>query len=120
MVSWFISPWEAARFSMEAQRLIALQFFGFAFPQAQPKKQSREERASGEGNAALPRQAPTIAFAEDVVTASKAMEPAQKKTVAGRNNKAMGTRKRKSKARKQKNESCPVGFAAPTRREGKL
>jgi hypothetical protein len=53
------------------------------------------------------------------VTASKAMEPAQKKTVAGRNNKAMGTRKRKSKARKQKNESCPVGFAAPTRREGK-
>jgi hypothetical protein len=107
MVSWFISPWEVARFSMEAQRLIALQFFGFAFPQAQPKKQSREERASGQGNAAVPRQAPTIPFAEDVVTPSKRMEPAQKKTVAARNNmqiqkKAMGTKKRKSKARKQK------------------
>jgi hypothetical protein len=85
MVSWFIS-WEAARFSMEAQRLIALQFFGFAFPKAQPNKQSCEERSSGEENATVPRQAPTIAFAEDVVTPSKGIRPAQKRTVAARSN----------------------------------
>jgi hypothetical protein len=107
MVSWFILPWEAARFSMEAQRLIALQFFGFAFPKAQPNKQSCEERSSGEENATVPRQAPTTAFAEDVVTPSKGIRPAQKRTVAARSNrqirkKAIGTRKRKSEARKEK------------------
>jgi hypothetical protein len=82
MVSWFISPWEAARFSMEAQRLIALQFFGFAFPKAQPNKQSCEERSSGEENATVPRQAPTIAFAEDVVTPSKGIRPAHRKELS--------------------------------------
>ena len=30
MTLWFISPWEAARFALEAQRLIAVQFFPFA------------------------------------------------------------------------------------------
>jgi hypothetical protein len=30
MSSWFISPWEATRFSLEAQRQIALLFFPFA------------------------------------------------------------------------------------------
>jgi hypothetical protein len=30
MSLWFISPWEAARFALEAQRLIAVQFFPFA------------------------------------------------------------------------------------------
>jgi hypothetical protein len=29
MSSWFISPWEAVRLSLEAQRLIAVQFFPF-------------------------------------------------------------------------------------------
>ena len=30
MTLWFISPWEAARFALEAQRLIAVQFLPFA------------------------------------------------------------------------------------------
>jgi hypothetical protein len=30
MSLWFISPWEAARFALEAQRLIAVQFSPFA------------------------------------------------------------------------------------------
>jgi hypothetical protein len=96
MVSWFISPWEAARFSMEAQRLIALQFFGFAFPKTQPGA----EGASGEKTASVPRQASTIASSGDVLTPSKWIEPVQKRTVAARSNtqkvkKATGTRKRK-------------------------
>src|SRR5436190_16914651 len=35
MSSWFISPWEAARFSLEAQRQVAMLFFPYA---------SRQER----------------------------------------------------------------------------
>jgi hypothetical protein len=27
MISWFISPWEAARLSLEAQRVMAFHFF---------------------------------------------------------------------------------------------
>jgi hypothetical protein len=32
MMSWFISPWEAARLSLEAQRQVALLFFSLCFP----------------------------------------------------------------------------------------
>ena len=73
MVSWFISPWEAARFSMEAQRLIALQFFGLAFPKARPKEQGPEERASGEEKASVPRQALSMGSSGHAVMPSKGM-----------------------------------------------
>ena len=36
MMSWFISPWEAARLSLEAQRAIAFHFLRFAFGQDRP------------------------------------------------------------------------------------
>jgi hypothetical protein len=39
MSLWFISPWEAVRFSLEAQRLIALQFFPFATRQEQRREE---------------------------------------------------------------------------------
>jgi hypothetical protein len=103
MVSWFISPWEAARFSMEAQRLIALQLFGLAFPKGQSNEQPREERGSGE----VPRRASTIASSEDVSAPLTGIEPVQKRTVAHRSNtqmtkKVSETRKRKSRAGKGK------------------
>jgi hypothetical protein len=100
MVSWFMSPWEAARFTMEAQRLVALQFFGFAFP-----KQSREEHAFAEQRAAVAGRAPSIAPAEERLPPPKGMEPAHKKrSVAARTNtqitkKRTGTRKRKKQSR---------------------
>ena len=106
MVSWFISPWEAARFSMEAQRLIALQLFGFAFPKGQSNEQPREERLSGEEEeASVPRRAPTVASSERLSTPSTGIESGQKRTIATRSKtqmtkKAGKTRKRKSRAGK--------------------
>jgi hypothetical protein len=52
MSSWFISPWEAVRFSLEAQRLIALQFFPFAPRQ----EQRRQEVASDDKSLFVTRQ----------------------------------------------------------------
>ena len=36
MISWFISPWEAARLSLEAQRVMAFHFLRFASGQQRP------------------------------------------------------------------------------------
>jgi hypothetical protein len=36
MMSWFISPWEAARLSLEAQRVMAFHFLRFASGQERP------------------------------------------------------------------------------------
>jgi hypothetical protein len=107
MISWFISPWEAARFSMEAQRLVALQLFGFAFPKAQHQEQPREERGTDEEKAPVPLRASTTASSEDVLPRSKGVEPVQRRNVAARSKrqmtkKAPGTRKRKSRAGKGK------------------
>jgi hypothetical protein len=38
MFPWFISPWEAARISLEAQCLLAFPFFGFISGQERRKK----------------------------------------------------------------------------------
>ncbi|HEY7301540.1 MAG TPA: hypothetical protein VH684_26920 [Xanthobacteraceae bacterium] len=104
MVSWFISPWEAARLSMQMQRLIALQLLSFAFPKARLEEQPREETAPGEGrasgeeqesgeeqasgdeNSSLPRQARTIVYSEDMLTPSTRIEPGQRRIVAARSN----------------------------------
>jgi hypothetical protein len=106
MISWFISPWEAARLSMEAQRLVALQLFGFAFPKAQHQEQPREERGTDEEKAPVPLRASTTASSE-VLARSKGVEPVQRRNVAAPSNrqmtkKAPGTRKRKSRAGKAK------------------
>jgi hypothetical protein len=38
MFPWFISPWEAARVSLEAQRLLAFPFLGFTLDQGRRRK----------------------------------------------------------------------------------
>jgi hypothetical protein len=94
MVSWFILPWEAARVSMEAQRIIAAQFFGFVFPRAQDQthqaeEQTHKERTSDREKALVNGQ-----------------DPVRKRVIAARNNahvikRTSGTRKRKGSARKR-------------------
>ena len=100
MVSLFILPWEAARVSMEAQRMIAAQFFGFAFPRSQAERAQQVEehrvRATDRDNASANSQEPS----------SGSRQPAPRKAVAARSNahltkKATGSRKRKSRAGKR-------------------
>ena len=100
MSSWFISPWEIARFSLEAQRLIALQFFPFA-PR---KEQPHQEEASGDKKAV----APGLGSSANLPIPPRSREPVQARTVAARNvtdviGKATATRKLKSNKRKRKN-----------------
>jgi hypothetical protein len=45
MSSWFISPWDTVRFSLEAQRLIALQFFPYAPLKEQTHQEERDRKA---------------------------------------------------------------------------
>jgi hypothetical protein len=98
MSSWFISPWEVARFSLEAQRLIALQFFPFA-PR---KEQPHQEEASGDKKAVVPG----IGSAADLPIQPRARDTVQARTVAARSTtdvrKATATRKLNSSKRKRK------------------
>jgi hypothetical protein len=50
MFSWFISPWEAARLSLEAQRLMTLRFLRFV---SGPERQRKEVLSDG-GRALVP------------------------------------------------------------------
>jgi hypothetical protein len=100
MSSWFSSPWEVARFSLEAQRLIALQFFPFA-PR---KEQPHQEEASGDKKAVVPG----LGSAADLPTPPRSRETVRARTVAARSatdviRKATGIRKTKSSKRKRKN-----------------
>jgi hypothetical protein len=99
MSSWFISPWEAARFSLEAQRT-ALQFFPFPPRKEQPP----QEEASGDKKAVVPG----IGSAADLPIPPRSRETVLARTVAARNatdviRKATGIRKTKSSKRKRKN-----------------
>ena len=99
MSSWFISPWEVARFSLEAQRLIALQFFPFA-PR---KEQPHQEEASGNRKAVVP----DLGSSADLPTPPRARETVRARTVAARSatdviRKATATRKLNSSKRKRK------------------
>ena len=64
MFPWFISPREAARFSIEAQRLIAFQFFSFAFSPTRPKRRrkglSSDQGAPNKAAASISGQAMSI------------------------------------------------------------
>jgi hypothetical protein len=100
MSSWFISPWEAVRFSLEAQRLIALQFFPFAPRKEQPP----QEEVSGAKRAI----APGLGSSTDLPLPPRPRETVQARTVAARNGadvirKATVIRKIKSSKRKRKN-----------------
>src|ERR1700737_5611681 len=101
MSSWFISPWEVARFSLEAQRLIALQFFPFVPRKEQPPQ---EEEASGNRKAVEPG----LGSSADLPIQPRSRDTVQARTVAARNStdvirKAIGIRKTKSSKRKRKN-----------------
>ena len=100
MSSWFISPWEVARFSLEAQRLIALQFFPFA-PR---KEQPHQEEASGDKKAV----APGLGSSADLPIPPRSRETVRARSVPARSatdviRKATTTRKLKSNKRKRKN-----------------
>jgi hypothetical protein len=102
MSSWFISPWEAVRFSLEAQRLMALQFFPFA-PRIERSLQEHQEEASGDKKALVPG----LSSSADLPLPSRSRESVEAKTVAARNapdviRKATGIRKIKSSKRKRK------------------
>jgi hypothetical protein len=99
MSSWFISPWEAVRFSLEAQRLIALQFFPFA-PR---KEQLHQEVASSDKKAVVLG----LGSSADLPMPPRSRETVQARTVAARNGadlirKATVIRKIKSSKRKRK------------------
>jgi hypothetical protein len=107
MVSWFMSPWEAARISMEAQRSIALQFLGFVFSNPQPEERRREGRGLGENVAPVTHPNLNMGSPDHPVAPSARMQPMQKRTVASRSNtqtakKAAGARNRKSRRSKRK------------------
>ena len=97
MSSWFISPWEVARFSLEAQRT-ALQFFPFPPRKEQPP----QEEASGNRKAVVPGLGSSAALP----TPPRARETVRARTVAARSTtdvrKATATRKLNSSKRKRK------------------
>ena len=76
MSSWFISPWEAVRFSLEAQRRIALQFFPFA-----PVRTTHQEEASGDIKAVVPG----LGSSADLPIPPRSRETVQARTVPARN-----------------------------------
>ena len=113
MSSWFFSPWEAARFSLEAQRLLAVQFFPFAPRQNNngAKIVTRQEVASDYKSPFVTRQAGlNTGSSAEVAAAIRARKRAAAKTVAARNpteviRKATGTRKTKGVKGKRKSNT---------------
>jgi hypothetical protein len=100
MSLWFSSPWEAVRFSLEAQRLIALQFFPFAHRAEQPHK----EEASGAKKAVVPG----LSSSSDLPIPPRSRETVQARAAPARNatnviSKATSSRKKKSSKRSGKN-----------------
>ena len=108
MSSWFFSPWEAARFSLEAQRLLALQFFPFA-----PRQNDNDghEGASNDKSPFVTRQSDmNTGSSVDVEIPPRSRKTVQARTVAARNpteviRKATGTRKTKGVKGKRKSNT---------------
>jgi hypothetical protein len=104
MISWFISPWEAARLSLEAQRVMAFHFFRFACGQ-----EPRQEALSDGEKASVPRQVdPSIVSSADLAMPAGPIGTVRPKTVPVRNateviRKPAGVRKVKDKRSKRKN-----------------
>ena len=104
MISWFISPWDAARLSLEAQRAMAFQFFRFASGQEQLGQQALSDAEK----VSVPRQVEQsiVSSAELVIPAGSMASP---KTVPVRNateviRKPIGSRKVKDRRPKRKNK----------------
>ena len=98
MSSWFISPWDTVQFSLEAQRLIALQFFPYAPRKAQTHQEERDKKAV----------VPGLGSSADLPTPPRARETVRARTVAARSTmdvrKATATRKLNSSKRKRKSD----------------
>jgi len=73
MSSWFISPWEAARLSMEAQRQVASMFFPYA---------SRQERQPVE--VAYDDKSPVVTQQDIDSSANPSIPPRPRKTAQAR------------------------------------
>jgi hypothetical protein len=82
MSSWFISPWDAARLSLEAQRDMAFYFLRFA-----PGQRRRQELPSDRRQAPRLVEQSVVASVEPAIPA-KSMANGGPKTVPAR--KAMG------------------------------
>ena len=100
MSSWFISPWEAVRLSLEAQRLMAVQFFPFG----PPRGQTHQEEATRDIKVVVP----SLGSSADLPMPPLSRETVRARTVAARSatdvtRKATATRKLKSNKRKTKN-----------------
>jgi hypothetical protein len=78
MFSWFISPWDAARFSLEAQRDMAFYFLRFA-----PGQRRRQELPSDRRQAPRLVEQSVVASVEPAIPA-KSMANGGPKTVPAR------------------------------------
>jgi len=88
MISWFISPWEAVRLSLEAQRVMAFHFLRFASGQERPI-----QKASVGGQALVPRLVDqSVVASVEPATRARSMVTGVSKTVPAR--KAMGVIRR--------------------------
>ena len=97
MFAWFISPWEAARLSWEAQRLMALPFLYFASGQ----QRRRQEVLSDGGQALVPRVVgQSVAASVQPAIPTRSMAIGRRKTVPAR--KAMGVIRKPMSASKMK------------------
>jgi hypothetical protein len=106
MSSWFISPWEAARLSLEAQRQVALLFFPYASrKERQPPEQGRQplETASDDKSHVVTHQDIGSAHTpRSRRTAQAKTVTAHKSTQVMRN--GTGSRKIKSRNRRRKSD----------------
>jgi hypothetical protein len=102
MSSWFISPWEAARFSLEVHRRMALLFFPFA-----PRTEQKHLEVASDAKSPFISNSQS-AHSADVAIPPRPLKSAQARTVAARNTtevvrKGTGSRKRKKGKGKRKN-----------------
>jgi hypothetical protein len=101
MSSWFISPWEAARLSLEAQRQVALLFFPYA------SRQEHLEVASDDKSHVVTHQ--DIGSSADLPIPPRSRKTAQAKIVTAHKatqgmRKSTGVRKIKSRNRRRKSD----------------
>jgi hypothetical protein len=100
MSPWFISPWEAVRVSLEAQRLIVLQFFPFA-----PRQEQRRQEAALSDDKSAFVTAQNIGSSAHVAIPSQSKNTLQGRTVAATNATEVIRKTRKTKEAKGRRKS---------------